>query len=446
MLASSDSLCGIDTGVCNDDVRAALEAAVRSDVSIYVLDPRGLTTGARSRAENANPNSTYGHDGAYRELSSDAAARAAFAESRREQRGPTDGARYLAEESGGFAIVNTNNLEAGIDRIVRENSAYYMIGYYSTSANMDGKFRRHQVRVDKPGVRVLHRAGYPAPRATAASSKPGAIGKVSEQLEELARSPLPVSAMTLRIAAAPFLSAGGRSRVAVVVEMPHEALRPTEEDGRYRLNIGLSVGFYDRDGKSIGSDEPNIELDIPLSAAPKVTRNGMRVVSRIAIPPGAYRLWVGAVQPWSGLRGSVMTDIDVPDFARQSLALSGLALSSTDARRIYTARTDELLDDVLGGPPVAHRTFAAESDLWIYGEIYDNRSQGGDVSAEVTVKSADGKIVLQTPFEPAPVQFGHLARIPLKELGPGSYTATVAAASQLPAPVTATRTMTFRVQ
>jgi hypothetical protein len=68
------------------------------------------------------------------------------------------------------------------------------------------------------------------------------------------------------------------------------------------------------------------------------------------------------------------------------------------------------------------------------------------VTANVTVKAVGGNVVYETEFEPAPVQFGHLARIPLKELGPGSFVATVEARSAIPMPVSAMRTVPFRVK
>ena len=255
-----------------------------------------------------------------------------------------------------------------------------------------------------------------------------------------------MSARPLRVSATPFLSAGNKARVAVVVEMPPDGLRPATEDGRYRLNIGLHIGFYDRAGKAAAGDDPTMDLDIPLNAAPKVTPNGVRMVSRIEVPPGAYRFWVGATQTASGTGGSVMTEIDIPDFGRLPIALSGIAVSSTEARRIFTARTDALLDDVFGGPPVAHREFGRDTDVWLYGEIYDHRSSGGEVTADVIVTSASGEVVYKTPFEAAPVQFGHLARIPLNEIGPGSFVATVEARSSSPEPIAARRTVAFRVR
>ncbi|RPI47623.1 MAG: VWA domain-containing protein, partial [Acidobacteria bacterium] len=433
VLITSSSLCSLSSNECREPLQQALRATMQADVSIYVVDPKGLTASDRSPAENSNPNSRY-VDGGYSEASNEEAARAAFADMKAQSRGPADGARYLAEESGGIAVVNTNDLQRGLDRIVRDASSYYLLGYHSTNNRTDGRFRRNQVAVSRKDVRVVHRNGYFAARQARPADAQLATGgsTIAAQLRELARSPLPVSAMPLRVAATPFLSAENKARVAVVVEMPPQGLRPATEDGRYRLHIGLQIGFYDRSGKPVAGDDPTMDLDIPLNAAPKVTPNGVRMVSRIAVPPGAYRVWVGATQTPSGMGGSVMTEIDIPDFDSQPLALSGIAVSSTEARRIFTARTDALLDDVFGGPPVAHREFNMDSDVWLYGEIYDHRSSGGDVTANVIVKSAGGDVVYQTPFEAAPVQFGHLARIPLKEIGAGSFVATIEVRSSTP--------------
>ena len=118
-----------------------------------------------------------------------------------EWRDPLDGARFLAEESGGFAVVNTNSLEAGFDRIVRENSAYYLIGYYSANELTDGNFAA-EIRSIGGARRSCIGPAIVPPRTAAAATAPA----VREQLPEFARSPLPVSGMTMHLAAAPFLA------------------------------------------------------------------------------------------------------------------------------------------------------------------------------------------------------------------------------------------------
>ena len=397
---------------------------MQSDVSIYTIDPGGLNTSLRSRAEHANPNSSYGAGG-YTEASNGDAARAAFTAARAESRGPDDAARYLAEESGGFAVVNTNNLSAGFERVARENSSYYLLGYYSTNNTADGKARRNEIKVARPGVRAVHRASYLAPPAradirvgTTAASTPAK--SMNEQLQALANNPLPVSAMPLRVAAAPFASPAGTSLVSVVVEIPSDTLKPADEGGTPVSRVRLSIGFYDRKGRSVGGEDPTIDVS-------RVPGETFRYASSIPVPPGVYRLWVGAVETRSRVSGSVMTDIEVPDFNRPMLSLSGITVS-------------------IGEAALARRDFSANDELSLCGELYDRRRRNGPVVATVTVSSDAGRAVYQTPFAPARPPFGHCARIPLTQLSAGLYLASVEAASATPERVSVTRTIAFRLR
>ncbi len=76
-----------------------------------------------------------------------------------------DSLRLLADNTDGLAIINTNDLDAGAARIVRDLSSYYLLGYYSANENLDGKWRTIKVRVKRPGVEVRARKGYRALRA-----------------------------------------------------------------------------------------------------------------------------------------------------------------------------------------------------------------------------------------------------------------------------------------
>lgn len=71
-----------------------------------------------------------------------------------------DGLRFLADNTDGTAIVNTNNIDGMLTRIVDDLSSYYLFGYYSTNTKLDGRFRNITVRVKRQGVKVRARRGY----------------------------------------------------------------------------------------------------------------------------------------------------------------------------------------------------------------------------------------------------------------------------------------------
>src|SRR5690606_35520537 len=93
----------------------------------------------------------------------------------------TDTLRTLAEKTDGFAVVSTNDLVGGVRRIASDLSAFYLLGYYSTNAIANGRFRQIEVKVDRPGVRVSARRGYLAPTAemAAAAAAPRVVGAPS---------------------------------------------------------------------------------------------------------------------------------------------------------------------------------------------------------------------------------------------------------------------------
>jgi VWFA-related protein len=116
-----------------------LDVANRSNVSFYPIDSRGLAAVDSSIEEGLS-------------LSADRA--------RLNRRIET--LRILANDTDGMAVVDTNNLEGGLRRIVDDLTSYYLLGYYSTNPKLDGRFRKLTVHVKRPGVSVRARRGYRA--------------------------------------------------------------------------------------------------------------------------------------------------------------------------------------------------------------------------------------------------------------------------------------------
>ena len=101
----------------------------------------------------------------------------------------------LANNTDGMAVMNSNDLDRGLQRIADDLTSYYLLSYYSTNARFDGRFRRIRVAVKQPGVEVRARRGYLAPtedevqaaRAAAAPPVPAPVAAVTSAIDALAR-------------------------------------------------------------------------------------------------------------------------------------------------------------------------------------------------------------------------------------------------------------------
>ena len=121
-----------------NEMRDVFDTANRQNTSIYAVDPRGLA-GVRVRHQR----------GRRRRRST------ATISTRRSTR-----CAMLADNTDGRAIINRNDLAVGMKQIIRDSSAYYLLGYNSTQAPTDGKFHEIKVRVTRRGVDVRARKGY----------------------------------------------------------------------------------------------------------------------------------------------------------------------------------------------------------------------------------------------------------------------------------------------
>ena len=102
-----------------------------------------------------------------------------------------DSLRWLSEETGGFAAVNRNDTTNAFERIVRDNSSYYVLAYYPPSDKRDGKFHKIEVKVNRPGLTVRSRRGYALPKNKQAP-KQTKTGGMSPEVFEAMNSPLAV--------------------------------------------------------------------------------------------------------------------------------------------------------------------------------------------------------------------------------------------------------------
>jgi VWFA-related protein len=418
------------------DIRDTLGATARSNVSIYGIDPRGLATGA----EDAIDVSSFADQ-------NDPSAGIGLSSLSNELRLSQDSLRQLSDESGGFAAVNRNDTTAVFDRIVRDNSSYYVLAYYPPSVKTDGKFHRIEVKVNRPGVTVRARRGYVAPRGKP-SPKNTKTGGMPEEMFEALNSPLQVSGLTMQMFAAPFKGPQPNASVLVGVEL-------SGRDLSLNSNSKVEISFMAVDNKSkiFGARNDALTLNLRPESKARVEQTGVRVLNRVELAPGRYQLRVAARDSAKNAIGSLIYDLEVPDFYKQSMSVSGVAITSLAGGAMMTARPDEQLKAVLPAPPIAIRTFAQNDELALFAEVYDNSGKAPHkVDIITSILADEGKVVFKTEdqrdsseLQGASGGYGYSTRVPLSDLPPGLYVLNVEARSRLGNDVSATRQIQFRV-
>jgi hypothetical protein len=335
-----------------------------------------------------------------------------------------------------------------------------VLGYYSTDTKRDGQFRPLTVRMKQPGLQVRARKGYvsskgkPTPPGTPAP--PGIAASVA--MREALDSPVPVTGLGITAFAAPMAGAVAnrpKASVLVVVEVDGSALKFKEEGGLFLNDIEVAAVAMDESGKQRDGSKDVASLKLKPSTHDAVLQSGVRMTRRMELLPGHYQLRIGARESQGGLVGSLLYDLDVPDFTKGDLAMGGMLLTSAFASRMPTANPDPDFKEILPASPAALRDFPTGDQLALAVDVYDNRaSTPHRVEIRTTVTADDGKVVYTSRDERRTDElkgaqggtFGHVVSIPLGGVAPGRYVLKVEAQALISNGATASREIEFRVR
>lgn len=410
-----------------NDAREAIAAAQRANVTIYAVDPRGLTQlgdeAITIQSLSDDPHVDYGTSRGFN----------------RELLMAQESLIALAEETGGIAVVRNNDIAGGLTRVVRDTSRYYILGYVTDPSVSPGRFRKIEVKVSRPGLKVRARRGYVPPDVKSAALRDAGIKPgTPPALVAALTNPVPVGDIPLRVWAAPFRGTGKQPSVALAIEVNGAALKYRQQDDRYLEDLEVSIVAADHDGKIRGSDRQTLSLKLkPETHQILSTRGGVRMLSRLELPPARYQIRIGVHESNGGAVSTVPIDLEVPDFNQASFALSGLMLTTTAAPSLMTPKPDPLLKDVFPLPPVATRAFTAGETIGVFAELYDRSAPSPhDVELRVSVRPAGGGATVFTAGETKPMPasgatrtHGYKAEVPLKDVAPGNYILRVEAKS-----------------
>lgn len=421
-------------------VKDAIAAATRANAAIYTIDARGLS------AEQV-PIDLQG-----RPIAEQNTGLSAF-DFQNEILLARQSLQTLSEQTGGYALVNSNDYTRAFERVVRENSAYYVLGYYPTDDRQGDRFRTIDVRVKRQGVQVRARRGYVPPDGSVNLPSDDALGETSARLRNALYSPVPDKGLGMAMSATAFKGEGANASVLVTVRVDGDRFSFTERDGLLNDSLELSVMAIDPAGKVQRGSRQALNMALRPETGEIVQAAGFRLQTRLLLAPGRYQLRAGVLIGGTDSVGTVHADLEVPDFSKELFSMSGILISSDFTAMIPAASFDEQVKAALPTPQTTGRTFATADTIRVFAEIYDNRPRPPhQVDITTTLRVLGGRVVSalsdersSDELEGAPGGYGHVAEIPLRDVAAGEYVLRVEAASRLGATVPVAREVMIRV-
>ncbi|HTP89012.1 MAG TPA: VWA domain-containing protein, partial [Bryobacteraceae bacterium] len=288
------------TGIDNQaQLRATVNAAVRANVAFYAVDARGLTASAPlGDATQAS----QGGQGMY----SGASQRSAQSNFQAQQ----ETLYTLASDTGGKALLDQNDLTLGMAQAQKDISSYYILGYYSSNAALDGRYRRIQVKVNSNLTAKLdYRSGYFAGKEfrqfTAADRE--------RQLQEALMLGDPVTDLTVALEVNYFRQAKDRYFVPVSVKIPGTDIELARKGGAESTRLDF-IGEI-KDQKSVLQANVRDEIDVKFKGenAGELARRNLEYDTGFELKPGTYSIKFLAREGQTGKMGTFETTFTVPD-------------------------------------------------------------------------------------------------------------------------------------
>jgi VWFA-related protein len=413
------------------DIRRISDAGTRSGVVIYALDTRGLVATAPGRSASSRMPmlvSTFSaRDNMQRE--SDYATR--------------DAMNALAGDTGGFLVQDTNDLAAGLRKVLKDSETYYLIAYESTNPKRDGAFRKLEVRLDaQRDLRIRTRKGYFAPddrkfKLAPPSAPPPVLADLAREAEERRESEMrmaltslaPQNGIPLRLSA-DFVSVDGAApQVVVSSHVDLKGVPFVHTSDRQVATVDMAATVFDESGAVVGSLAPErAAMDLTDARYEKALSQGLDYQKAVALKPGRYRVRVAVREDGGGKLGSASQWVQVPDLGDGKLALSSLFLLEKEGPSSASSRPAETDDLSLRGVQ-AQRQFKRGETLYAQLFAYNpGRDAAGATSlvsqaeiwrgGELLASSTPEAMAAGDPHGP-PVP--HTRSIKLAPFGPGDY-------------------------
>ena len=428
------------TGVDNQSqLEATVNAAVRSNVSFYPIDARGLVAqapGGDATQAGAVGNNLYSGGG-------QRSQRDSFEDSQ-------ETLYTLAQDTGGKALLDSNDLTDGLRQVQQQINSYYLLAYESKNPAQDGRYRTIQVklapRLADLRAKLDYRKGYFGPTTFARMKDTDK----ETQLQMAINSGNPVTDLPIALELDYFRLAKDKYFVPITVRIPGSALQFQAKGSKRATALDFIAQVRDAKGRAAASVRDTIPLKVNEAVAGEVSRKQVQYDTGLTLPPGKYTLHFAARENGEGKVGTFQTAFTVPDLGGdKALRLSSLVLSNQiqpandqlagvkNSKKLIAQ--NPLVTEGQRIVPNVTRVFRPGQNLYAFLEVYDPtvpenlpaNFKIASVSSSLALYQGN-KMVLETP--PSQLRRFNSKRdntlelhlqASLKDVAPGRYTCQV---------------------
>jgi hypothetical protein len=380
-------------------LHATINAAIRSGVTFWPIDARGLV--AQAPLGDATKGSPGGI-GMY----SGAAALAVTTTFQQSQ----DTLYALASDTGGKALLDYNDLTRGITQAEKSVSSYYILGYYTSNTTLDGKFRRIKISLNSISASLDYRQGYYAGKQF---NKFNAADK-ERQLEDALMLGDPITELTIAMEVDYFQLNRAEYFVPIIVKIPGRELALAKRRGAEHTLIDFIGEIKDEYGTTISNVRDKVDVKLTGATAAELAKRPIEYDFGFTLLPGKYTIKFLARDDETGRIGTYQTTFVVANLNKetQHVAISSVVLSSQRVAlrdALYNAKeknqaaaesTNPLVQEGEKLIPSVTRVFSKGRDMYVYLQAYEQGAENArPLLAFVTLYRGSAKAFETSPMK-----------------------------------------------
>jgi VWFA-related protein len=329
------------------------------------------------------------------------------------------GSESLADDSGGFTVRNTNDLEGGFQRIADETRVYYLLGYVPSNAERDGKFRQIEVKLKSgKGLKVRARKGYYAPSPEGQPAPTGKPG-VDPVMQAALDSPWMEDGIPLRMThyVGPEQMLG-KASVLIAADVDIRGLQFEKKEGRDVTQFQLLLVVAHRESGEFFRYDQQVTLRLHPATHEKLDRLWFPIHREFELRPGDQQAKLIVRETSTGKVGSIVHEFRVPPLDRFRVSTPILSDTGGPASPGHPSRPVAL----------ARRQFPEGAHMLCQFDVYGAAKDATGmprVTNGYEIRRSDGKVLsMRARSEIVPTSLGGLTRLigfTLDDADPGDY-------------------------